>query len=273
MSASEATGGGAMRVVLINLDRDTRRLDWMTPQLDRLGLPVQRLSAFTPMTIPDEFRARFLPEAETRILPTNTASFSSHLAALTIAAEDDSIDWTLVLEDDVEIHTDAATLNEFAAIAANVGADIVRMSRWPKYAVSEVAQVGEFQVVRYLSTPRGAGAFLVSTSGARKILDRAQGLAITTDNFLKRESGRGLHTLGVVPPAIPQDRYGASSIDPSNVRESKRKAYFYRRAGGFTRASADRCAWLNWTGVFTIGQMLGKEATARLSGRRRSASS
>jgi len=272
LSASEAAGG-AVRVVLINLDKDMRRLEWMTPQLDQLGLPVRRLSAFTPTTIPDEFRARFLPEAETRILPTNTASFSSHLAALTIAAEDDGARWTLVLEDDVEIHTDAAMLNQFANIAADAGADIVRMSRWPKYAVGRVAQVGEFQVVRYLSTPRGAGAFLVSTSGARKILDRAHGLAITTDNFLKRESGRGLHTLGVVPPAIPQDRFGASSIDPSNVRESKRKAYYYRRPGGFTRASADRFAWLNWTGVLTIGQMLGKEATARLSGRRRPASS
>ena len=106
---------------------------WMRPQIERAGIPFYRLPAFTPETVPNEYRERFTKNAVQHILPTNIASFASHLAAMTLAAGLDDDTWTLVLEDDVSFEIGLDQLNAIAAIATRENADIVRLSMMPKH--------------------------------------------------------------------------------------------------------------------------------------------
>ncbi|MEO1468110.1 MAG: glycosyltransferase family 25 protein [Pseudomonadota bacterium] len=215
----------------INLDRDAERRAWMERQLGPLGLPHERVAALTPDTLPDRFRARFLPEAADRLLPGNIAAFSSHLMTLerflaTAAGA------AIVLEDDVEIE---ATGDEIRAIAdatlAARGLDVVKLNTWPKCPTARIAAPAGRDLVRYLRVPLGTGAYLVTRQGAERYLAAARGLAISHDNFVRAEGAGGLTIAGVTPPPIPQDRFGTSSLDPGKRRNRARNRR-YRYAGG-----------------------------------------
>lgn len=248
------------RVLVINLDRDQDRLDWMSPQLDALGLPWSRQSAFTPDTVPDRIRRNFAPAAETVLLPNNIASFASHLAAIETAAEVD--DWTLVLEDDVAIECTADDLQALVAAASDANAHILRLATPAKSSTIDIQNISGFRVIQYLNVPRGAGAYAIDRIGAEQVLKRATGLVITTDNFLRDVAGYGVATLGVMPPPIPQDRFGESSIDPGRVRQKRAPRYTYDR-GTIAERLRRRCDYLRWVGVGQWMRMVLKQVLRR----------
>jgi len=225
-----------MQIFVINLDRDSRRLDWMDGQLKARGLAFQRFPAFTPDTVPSSIAARFHERALDVLLPSNIACFSSHLGvAERLLAGDEP--FCLVLEDDVELLCSGEELREIALKCA--GFDMLKLNDWPKSATLEVGRAGRFSIVRYLHVPRGTGSYVLSRRGAGRLLERAVRLAISTDNFIRAEAYLHLDIAGVLPPPIPQDRFGVSSIDPAKVRSKARnRRYFYEAqaaAGPFTR--------------------------------------
>jgi GR25 family glycosyltransferase involved in LPS biosynthesis len=225
-----------VKIYVINLDGYPERLNWIDAQLSARGLSYERFAAFTPDTIPATIRARFHERALDALLPNNIASFSSHLgvAERLLASQEQAC---LVLEDDVELLCSA---EELRAIAARSGRfDILKLNDWPKSPTLEVDRAGGFRIVRYLQVPRGAGSYFLTRRGAERLLAQAVSLAISTDNFIRAEAYLHLDIAGVVPPPIPQDRFGASSIDPTRLRgKSRNRRYFYgaqSKAGVVTR--------------------------------------
>jgi glycosyl transferase family 25 len=225
-----------VKIYVINLDCNPERLDWIDGQLRRRGLDYERFAAFTHETIPPTIRVRFHARALEALLPNNIASFSSHLgvAERLLASQEPAC---LVLEDDVELLCSAEELH---AIADRGGRfDMVKLNDWPKSATLEVGRAGGFRLVRYLQVPRGAGSYFLTRRGAERLLAHAVGLAISTDNFIRAEAYLHLDIVGVVPPPMPQDRFGVSSIDPTRLRgKSRNRGYFYAaqsKAGVLTR--------------------------------------
>lgn len=217
-------------ILWINLDRDAERRAWMEPQLERLGLTARRIPALTPETTPVELRSRFLPEAENVLLPNNIASFASHLMVAEEIAGG-SRDAAVVLEDDVEILCSGAELAALVEAAREL--DMVKLNDWSKSPTVAIGHVAGRKLVRYLRVPRGAGSYILTRSGAERMLERARNLAITTDNFLRAEGMLTLRIAGVLPPPIPQDRLQRSSLDPEGLRNRARnRRYFYRPPGG-----------------------------------------
>lgn len=212
-----------MKIYVLNLDRDRGRLQWMDSQLNRLGLPYERVSALTPETVPDALRRRFLDRASEALLPSEIACFASHLA---IAEEflTTSEDVCVVLEDDVEIICDAIELEALSLSAREF--DFLKLSDWPKSPTVLVTAVGGFLVLRFLRVPLGQGSYFISRAGAKRLLESAWGLATPIDQFVRSEAFLSFDVAGVVPPPIPQDRFGASSLDPAK-RRNKQKAKLY----------------------------------------------
>jgi glycosyl transferase family 25 len=226
-----------MKIYLINLDRDSQRLAWMDAQFKARNLEYERSPAWTPETVPEHLAQRFHKRASEILLPNNIACFASHLAVAEklLASEEP---YCLVLEDDVEILCSA---EEIGAIGAKCCCfDMLKLNDWPKTPTLEIDTAGEYRIIRYHQVPRGTGAYFLSRKGAEKILRRAVQLAISTDNFIRAEAYLHLDIAGVMPPPIPQDRFGASSLDPQKVRSKTRnKRYFYEapgRGGGLIRA-------------------------------------
>jgi len=242
-----------MRVVFMNLDRDVARRDFIVGQLERLGLEYERFPAISPATMTPELASRFGDGGSpANMSPGEIANFASHLAILEqVARQPDDAAWTLVLEDDVLFEIDAPTLKALAAEALAADADIVRLSAPAKHSFRALARAGDFWLVKYLVTPLGAGAFLVRPRGARRLLDRARGLRIVSDCYFREEAVGGVATLGVMPVPIPQDRFGVSSIDPTEQRQTEsgfRKRRFSYERGTLSDRVRQRIRFLRWFG-------------------------
>ncbi len=214
-----------MKIFLINLDRDVKRLRWMETQLNAHNLQYERFRALTPDTIPEHIAQRFHKRAGEILLPNNIACFSSHLAVAEKLLSSHE-PYCLVLEDDVEI---MCSSEELKVIGTNCRLfDMLKLNDWAKTPTLEIGIAGSYKIVRYHHVPRGTGAYFLSRRGAAKFLHRAVQLAISTDNFIRAEAYVHLNIAGVMPPPILQDRFGTSSLDPKALRDKARnRKYFY----------------------------------------------
>lgn len=238
-------------IYLINLDRDAERLKWMAGQLESLGFPYERFSAFTPATVPDRLAARFHRRALDVIMPADIACFASHLGVAERLLESDH-PYCLVLEDDVEIECSADELQALGETCRDF--DILKLNMWPKGPTLQIDEAARFRIVRYFQVPQGTGSFFLTRRGAEGLLKRAEQVAIPVDGFLRREAYSTFDIAGVLPPPIPQDRFGPSSLDPENIRAKRPRRYFHGSRGEFR--------WLRQ--VFGRIQTLGVRATVRL---------
>jgi glycosyl transferase, family 25 len=216
----------------INLERDVDRRAWMESQLDRLGLPACRVPALTPATLPPWIAERFLPEASHLVLPGDVGCFASHILVADLFLKSD-FDAAVVLEDDAEIRCSADQLRSFVECAFEL--DMVKLNDWPKCATVLHTRLPEHRLVRYLRVPRGTGSHILTRQGAARLLERADRLATTVDNFVRAEGALALRIGGIVPAPIPQDRFAGSSTDPNRQRnKSRNRKYFYCPIGGDT---------------------------------------
>jgi glycosyl transferase, family 25 len=252
-----------MKIYLINLDRDTERLTWMDAQLGSRELCYERIQALTPHNIPRQIAQRFTLRALEVLLPNNIACFSSHLAvAEKLLASEDR--YCLVLEDDVEILCSADELRALGAKCTDF--DILKLNDWPKCPTLEVGVTEGHRVIRYLQVPRGTGSYFLSRTGAEKLLTRAVGLAISTDNFLRAEAYRHLDIGGVVPPPIPQDRFGTSSLDPAKLRGKARNRRYYYAGQNSTSAIAQMVGCARKTGLTNFVRLWAARLRMKLNG-------
>jgi glycosyl transferase family 25 len=97
-----------LRIWVINLDRAPERLQRISAQLDRLGLPWERLAAVDARALSAEQRAALDEPAYRRRhgmtpLPGELGCYLSHVRAMRLFL-DSPADFALLLEDDVLLH-------------------------------------------------------------------------------------------------------------------------------------------------------------------------
>ncbi|MEM9081527.1 MAG: glycosyltransferase family 25 protein [Verrucomicrobiota bacterium] len=215
------------KIWVINLERDKDRLKWMGRQFGAVAF--ERFSAYLPESIPTMMRERFVDgESGTPLLDGERACFASHLGVLERMAEEAREDeYWMVCEDDLEI--ESAFVERVQEIDWGKEAEIIRLNEFPKAPARWVkALAGGYELVEYSRTPNGAGAYLVSRAGAKKLLDQSWGVNVAFDVLLRWVWATGIRTRGVFPPPVKQDVFGVSSIDQGGQRRPVRRNYELR---------------------------------------------
>lgn len=203
------------RTVLVNLDGDTDRLDWMRGQLQGLRLPFERFSALRGDHLPEHLQPYFVLDDGPRPLTAGEVGcYASHLAIMQALVRDGA-PAALVLEDDLELRPHLldvlAAVDRFPA-----DWDIVRLSGRVKTAIWPALPIAPgVDLVKYSRVPLGTGAYLISLKGAKRYLAWA-GRARRrhpVDQDMRRVWDCGLATYGVTPTPVEQDVLQRSSID------------------------------------------------------------
>jgi len=235
---------------LINLRRDGARLERMSAQLSRLGLPFERLDAIHGLDMPGWLQPYFLDaegKSASRLLPGEIGCYASHLLACAIIAQRGLP--ALVLEDDLEI-ADGFTdlLRAFGTLPA--GWDIVRLSNPHKRICFRVSGLTDrFSLVKFSRVPPSTGAYLLSPAGARKFLGWKHLRTLPVDQDLRRNWDCGLKTYGVFPQPVIAN-IGASTIDGMQMRSSQRLRTMFGVQDYLARSWDEICwigpgAWLS----------------------------
>ncbi|MBO3761222.1 glycosyltransferase family 25 protein [Ciceribacter sp. L1K22] len=174
-----------MAIYLINMDRDTDRLEHMTRQLD--GLAFERLPAFDGRRLTDEELAVIRAERPGASWSRGQVGcFFSHVEAWAkIAAGDDP--YGVVLEDDLHLSGD---FGKFAALYTIAGfptdADIVRLESTTNSVLlgPSTLDADGRSLRRIRSSTWCTGAYLLSKSAAAKLLALDKSTHTVADYFL-----------------------------------------------------------------------------------------
>ncbi len=260
-------------IIVINLDRDSSRLQHMRTQLDRAGLPFRRFSAVNGAALPPTL-TRYFDTKDKSLSAGEIGCYASHLSIFEDIASGAIAAPALVLEDDVDLPTDFARLLERLLAVLPADWDIVRLSYPSKRAALQAGQIDPaHELVRYSQTPVSTGAYLINRAGAEKML-RPAPRNIPIDHDLRRVWAWKLKTFGVAPPPVRADALGVSSIDamaPGARAERWRSKRIKRQRARetwarFTYGLADFGA-LRWIGVEllnALGRAVPRPARTRL---------
>ncbi|MBC6981837.1 glycosyltransferase family 25 protein [Caulobacter sp. 17J80-11] len=205
-----------VRIVLINLDRDADRLDWMSAQLGRLGLPFERFAAVRGDALPPAL-ARYFRDAPATARPLSIGEigcYASHLAIMEEVVTTGAAA-TLVLEDDLALDADLLKVLD-AVDRLPADWDLVRLAGLGSGGRVRVASLAPgLDLVKYVSVPMGNGAYLVSHKGAVKYVEWARGRTLVDpiDHDLHRVWNCRMTTYGVSPDPVRQNVLDGSSID------------------------------------------------------------
>lgn len=200
-------------VFLINLPRDAQRLAVMRNQLDALSLPFEWVEAVYGKALPPaQFEALYDAALNASDYPRPLSAgevgcYASHIEVWrrVAAAGEHGQPFSLVLEDDVELHaTLPAVLAALGALPVRwdmiklVGRDNEKLSRrWPL-----PAPAAGTHLVRYRRAPSLTGAYLLSADGARKLLARHARFHRPVDVDIRHWWLSGLRLYGVAPYPI-----------------------------------------------------------------------
>ena len=173
-------------IVYINLDRVPQRRKFMEKEF--LKVDLNNVLRFSAIDAKDEEALKysgFCPGAGDRWeLPKSAiACFESHRAVWQFAV-DQKLDAIIVFEDDVLLSPDIAEIilsltsssNQFDVVKLDIGG-----SRAKSGAITKIAGIS---VRRLLAKLSSAGGYILSASGAKKLLKKSKSYGDTLDDFL-----------------------------------------------------------------------------------------
>lgn len=198
----------------INLDRHPHRRAHLERQLAAIGFFAERVAGVNGRNIPPEIAKNF--SFADYLTPGQVGCSASHLTALRII-RDRGIPAALILEDDAIIPPELAAVIAEVMSALPNGWDLVRLCRRAKRAVKPIAQLSNGrQLVRYSRIPVGSAGYLISTTGAAKLL-APRHFDCPNDVEITRCWRLGLDVYGVDPPPIIQER----DVLPSTIGDNR----------------------------------------------------
>jgi GR25 family glycosyltransferase involved in LPS biosynthesis len=123
---------------------------------------------------------------------------ASHLAVIQQAASDPDHGWTLVLEDDVALDP-LFDLRAATALCEDMGLDYLRLYARFLAPSRTLAWLGQRQLVRFLRSPMGSQAYLISRRGAAGASPRMSRIERPVDWELDRFWHNGLTNYALFP--------------------------------------------------------------------------
>ena len=211
----------AIRAFYLNLDQEAARRRSIEEQLADAGIPAECIDAVDgSKPLPPEL----LPYFDVRHVMDGGAlgCYASHIKAweqITLR----SLPYALVLEDDAILPPGLGAILTDVVAALPKGWDMVHLGTVPDRAVCEIANVGHRKIVQFSRVPPGAVGYLISRTGAKKLL-RAKPRLWPIDTDTRRPWVFELEVYGVVAPPIRHNW-----LMPSTIRARGCKRWTPRR--------------------------------------------
>ncbi len=205
----------------INLARDTERRAAIERELHRAGIAAIRYPAVDGTALPPDLAPYFAHGDGKPPLMTagEIGCYASHLGIYReIVAK--NVDVALVLEDDAVLSRDMAPLLEDIVAQAPPGWDMVLLCGSKDRAVRPLMSLkGGRMLVRYSRIPPTTAGYLITGSGARKMLNPGVRRIWPVDWDTRTPWIFQMETFGVAPAPINQN---TTTLDSSIVRGSGR---------------------------------------------------
>lgn len=192
-------------IYVINLDRDTERMDSIRANLDRMGLKFERLPAVMGKDVPEweklvdmsayAWRNRLdMPRAG------EVGCTLSHLKAMETFLRTDA-PWCVILEDDVEV------LPACGEVLRTLGEkddwDLVKLFNFHSgLPVKKRALAGGHRLVVHLTRTTSSAAYVVNRRAAETLLKSMRPISEQVDHALDRPWETGLRVRGIRPMPV-----------------------------------------------------------------------
>lgn len=215
-------------IVFINLDSDTDRRARMEAECKRLSLAAERFDATRWTALTEAEQAQLYSPAlnaaqfHKSLVNGEKGCYASHLRCWQWLL-DSPHPALVVLEDDVALKPEfAAVIDAIAALPA--GWDMIKLigrlnERKGEKLTAQQDLIANFKLVEYARVPSLTAAYVVSRSGARKLLDSRRPFGRPIDVDLRHWWENGLQIRGVVPAAILLDDTSFQSSIGTKARE------------------------------------------------------
>lgn len=198
----------ALQVFLINLDRSGDRLARCEPILDKLGLPWERVPAVEGKLLDPAYLKQINPHPAPHgewfrpLTPGEIGCFLSHLRCWQLIVER-GLDCALILEDDFNVHEDCTRerLQTLAASAQGPHAwDVLKLTCLRRNPRRVSSLPGGVELMGSGGTvPEDASAYMVSRTGAARLIQRRDHLLRPVDYDIKHYWERGLRVMYAKP--------------------------------------------------------------------------
>lgn len=242
-----------MYCLVINLDTARERMRFMSNQLEALGIAFHRLPAITPSELVEQGIGFNWDSWERPLRDTEKACFVSHFKAWEHAAKNDG--YTLIMEDDALLSSHTPRVLELIEAQRDIEYITLEVRSRKKIVGRKTHATGAgHRIIRLYQDRSGAAAYVLSASGAQKLLERVKTQTALADAMLCKSYE--LKSFQIEPAcAVQLDRTSYYGISPtldtaSQIDGDKRRAtsassaaFFARRIGAQLRMAlrALRC--------------------------------
>jgi glycosyl transferase family 25 len=213
---------------VINLERSSDRRKHITSQLDALGLHCEIFPASDGARLSEHELGQYdeayvIGQIARPMSRSEVGCYLSHTGAWQKIVEE-GIPWAVVLEDDIEIHSDLkAVLSAISSIPCDW--DVIRLAGLGPTPSRPLCDLdGNHRLSVLLQGASGTQALCISRKGAQKLLRYAYPKIRGTidDHVIDNSWKTGLRILAVQPYPVSENRKFGSSI------ESERRQIFQR---------------------------------------------
>ena len=216
-------------VFVINLDRRPDRLATISGDLDRLGLPFERVAAIDARRLPPEDRADRNP----LFRAGSKACMLSHGEALRRFLAT-GCGAAMILEDDAELASDLPTVCR-SADWWPAGTGLVKLERPNSNRSLQGPRCGRTpggrELRRIVRWNAGSAGYLIDRAAAGLFLSAFEGASVSTDRMLfdprMSEAARRVRPVQV-NPALVQQRDTESDIQPTKLSISRRHKQWHQ---------------------------------------------
>lgn len=206
-----------MRIIVINLDEDTKRRRYVEERLLELGLRWERLSAIDGNRLTPSHEALVDRDAQIalglRISPGEIGCWISHRLAHQMIA-DGSENMALIMEDDVQIQEDLPEVLSLIGHGAAGFFDVVYLHRCKlhrKYI--PVLRLDALRTIGFVRpVDSGALAYLMTREAANHFIQQNPRMIYLADHTLYQHWVHGLVVCSIDPPVVFHRDEGHSSI-------------------------------------------------------------
>lgn len=230
MTPTSAPDG--LLVLLINLDRSTKRLEQMQRRLDQIGLSYERLPAVDGTLHWDSLKqtvdiAQFERNVGRDIMPGEIGCYHSHLQAWQRLLASDC-QTLLVLEDDVVFGDDFMQALHIA-LEHRTNWDMLNLNKIRAKQPIRQNLLGPYSLNAYIGPLTGMGAYLIHRNIAKRLLNQMFPIVLPIDLELDRVYKFDLRRYGLEPfPSVVQDE-NVSTITGVGFTAVKKYPWYRRR--------------------------------------------
>lgn len=207
---------------IINLDRSQDRYAYVKPNVDQLGIPVERISAVEGKALSDAeineaVDVQTFREFLSHFPKKGTIGCSlSHIKAWK-AFLDSPFEYAVIFEDDVNFEPAKLkiTMNDLTQNGKHW--DVVSFEISHKGTPLTIKSFPNGQnLVVYLTEISHTGAYMLNREAAIKLLEKALPIKMPIDHYITRGWEFGLKFTGIENPRLVHQRYGTSEINQTN---------------------------------------------------------